>query len=493
MQNNILTKILITIIIIIYIILFFFIVINDRWSDGDEVHYLLVSSSILRDGDLVLDNNYNNKDYFEHHSNEEKPHAYPGRNGELRPWHGILTSTILVPGYGLSVLTKKITGFTSNQYFLFFPRLTILIIHIISGLILIKFLQIQKFNKNISILCVILFTIQLPIIFYSQSIYSDLLAAYFILAGLTSFLLFNKNNKHRWLIVCGISFGLCIFLHSKLIILTGILILSCFIYLHLKFKKDQLFKTINWIKIKHYRKYLFCLLIPWLIFLIGNVLMKIYWFGDFLLDGVGQGIETDTVLSLIKNPFQGLLGQWLDVETGLIPNAPLFALIFTGLFVWLKKNKPTFLLIAPPVLLYLFLNSSTKFWRGGFCPPGRHLLISLPILLPSLCYLLQLSKKIKWLKWLIGILTLFSIILSSLIPFVGRRGLPYSDGYNIYWRTILNFLKLDFLEPIIFLDFLKPGMVDYLLGSGIFILLFGLGFILKKKIDKNNSLLTDVS
>ena len=37
---------------------------NDRWSDGDEIHYLLISSSLLKDGDLILDNNYENKDYF---------------------------------------------------------------------------------------------------------------------------------------------------------------------------------------------------------------------------------------------------------------------------------------------------------------------------------------------------------------------------------------------------------------------------------------------
>ena len=484
MQNNILTKILITILILIYLTLFLLITINGRWSDGDEVHYLLVSSSIIRDCDLVLNNNYKNKDYFEHHGNEEKPHAYPGKNDELRPAHGILTSVIIAPGYGLSIIAKKIFGFNSNRYFLFFPRLTILIIHIVFSLVLIKFLQILKFSKNISILCVILFSIQLPIIIYSQSIYSDLLASYFILTGITGLLLFNENNRHGWLIAGSIFFGLSIFIHSKLIILTTILILSNLIYLHFKFKKIETFRNIDWIKVTYYRKTLYGLIFPWLFFLFGNILMKIYWFGKFLFDGVGNYTKKSGYLSLIENPLRGWLGQWLDIEVGLIPNAPLFILIFVGLFVWFKNHKSSFLVIVPATLAYLLLNASTEFWDGGFCPPGRHLLISIPILLPGLCWILHLSQKMKWLRWVIGILTFLSISLSSLIPFVGRRGLPYFKGYNIYWRTILNFLRLDVIEPIISLNFFKPDIFDYIAGTGIFILLLGIGVYLHRNYIK---------
>ena len=92
---------------------------------------------------------------------------------------------------------------------------TILIIHIISSLILINFLRILGFNKNISILSVILFLIQLPIVIYSQAIYSDLLAAYFIMIGIFGVLLFTKNQRYKWLITTSVFFGLTIFLHSK--------------------------------------------------------------------------------------------------------------------------------------------------------------------------------------------------------------------------------------------------------------------------------------
>ncbi len=483
------TTLLISILIVIYLSLFMLLITNDRWSDGDEVHYLLISSSILKDGDLVLDNNYENKDYFTHHSNEEKPTAYKGKNDELRPPGGILTSIIVTPGYGLGLVVSKFVNFQSNRFFLFFPRLTILIVHIFFSIILIKYLMALGFNKNLSLLCVILYLIQLPVILYSQAIYPDLLSGYFVMTGILGILIFSNNKKNKWLIISGSIFGLSIFLHSKLIVYTSVLILSSFIYLHFIFKqKSELnnlsgndFSFRDWFKRGQYRKIIYSILGPWVAFLVLNILMKFYWFGSFYFDGIAKETKRGGYFSLIANPLKGWLGQWLDIEVGLLPNAPLLALIFTGLFIWYKKQKSSFLLIVPPTLFYLLLVSSITFWHAGFCPPGRYLQFAVPILLPGLCWVLWSSKKIIWLRWLIGALAFFSLLLSSLILFVGRRGLPYSKGYNIYWRTILEFLNLDFLEPYISLNFFNPGLLDYIIGIIIFILFIGLGLYLQKK------------
>jgi hypothetical protein len=78
-----------------------------------------------------------------------------------------------------------------------------------------------------------------------------------------------------------------------------------------------------------------------------------------------------------------------------------------------------------------------------------------------------------------------SISVSALIPFVGRMGLPYSDGYNIYWRTILKFLRIEPVESIISLDFFQPGVIDYILGIVIFIILFVIGIALKHVYYRN--------
>jgi len=536
MRNLYLTRILIAILVIIYFFLFWVVFTNERWSDGDEVSYLLYTSSIFKDGDLVITNNYENKDYFTHHSHEESPHSYKDMYGELRPLHGILLPIIMTPAYGLSIIGKNILGFESNRAFLFSPRLTILIIHIFFSIILINFLRTIGFSKNISILTVILYLIQLPIVIYSQAIYSDLVAGYFIMTGIFGVLLFVKNYKYKWLILTGFIFGLSIFLHSKLIILTAFLIFSSFIYLNFNLGENNSFKNKNWFKSKYYRKIIYSILGPWLFLLISNVSMKFYWFGTFNFDGIrpdymrqlykfiknplgslfGKELGTKLwiisiiiililifivsfiwfkkkksfflylslllfiILIAISYPFKGLLGTWLDIEVGMLWNAPVFSFIFVGLFIWFKKQKSSFLLITLAILAYMLLKARYR-WNPGFCPPGRYLLVCIPSLLPSISWVLCSARKINWLKWVVGILTFLSIVLSSLIPFVGRMGLPYSDGYNIYWRTILKFLRLDFIEPYISLNFLEPKTYYYITGFGIFILLFILGFYLQRK------------
>ncbi len=476
-----LTNILISILIIIFILVAVTVFFNDRWSDGDEVHYLVVTSSLLQDGDLQLDNNYANKDYFTHHSNEEKPHDSEGREGESRTFHGILTSVLMVPGYGLSLLAQKILGFDSNGAFLFFPRMTILFLHIIFSLVLIVYIRTIGFSKNISILTVILFLIQLPIIIYSQAIYPDLLSGYFVMTGILGILLFANCKKYKFLIISGIFFGLCIFLHSKLIILTAGLIFCSFWYLRLVIDKIEFLKIKSWFdfRSRDFWKMICSLLGPWLGFLLANIIMKFYWFGAFYLDAVGN-ITGEKFLPFLINPFQGWLGQWLDIEMGLLWSAPVIVLIFPGLVIWFRKQKSIFLLIVPITLAYLLLTSAYN-WHGGFSPVGRYTLIAIPLLLPALSWVLQASKKIIWLRWIVGILTFLSFILSCLIFFVGRRGLPYNDGYNIYWRTLLKFLKLDFIEPIISLNFFEPGLLEYAVGAGVFILLFGLGYYISRK------------
>lgn len=472
MRIQIINRILIVLIITIYILLFFLVFNNGRWSDGDEVHYLLVTSSILQDFDLVLDNNYENKDYFDHHANEESPHAYIGRFGELRPAHGILTSIILVPGYAISVIVKRLFGFESNRFFLFFPRISILILHIIFSLLLVNFLSNLGFNKIISKLTVLLFLIQLPIVIYSQAIYSDLLASYFIFIGVFGMVLYIKQKRYIWLIMSSIFWGLTIFLHSKLIILTFLLILSGLVYL--SYKKRTI--KAKWLIIKN-QKILFSFIIPWIIFLIGNIVMKFYWFGSFNIDGSENDRGIFRIVSLIENPLRGWLGQWLDIEVGLLWNGSIFALIIVGLFIWVRQQKSSFYLIVPPIIIYMLMSASTKVWDGGFSPPSRHMLFAIPVLLPAISWVLWRSKIIVWLRWLIGVLVIISISLSSLIPFFGRMGLPYSDGYNIYWRTILNYLRLGLVEKYISINFFKPGLYDYLFGILIFVAFITLGLI----------------
>ena len=82
---------------------------------GDEPHYLLAARSLLRDGDLDLTNDYEQRLYREFWptdrlrvwlgvvpGNELDPHAVRDRHGRLRQVHQLGLSLLLLPGYALA-------------------------------------------------------------------------------------------------------------------------------------------------------------------------------------------------------------------------------------------------------------------------------------------------------------------------------------------------------------------------------------------------------
>lgn len=66
---------------------------------GDEPHYLLITKSLIQDGDINLRNNYQNKDYLEFYPGPLNVHAFPGKKGReyLYSQHFPGLSVLLLP------------------------------------------------------------------------------------------------------------------------------------------------------------------------------------------------------------------------------------------------------------------------------------------------------------------------------------------------------------------------------------------------------------
>ncbi|MEE8378079.1 MAG: hypothetical protein V3R45_06870, partial [Candidatus Aminicenantaceae bacterium] len=74
---------------------------------GDEPHYLLITHSLLQDGDFNLSNNYSNQDYFAYMPGTLKldAHLAPGTYGYSMHSPGV--SILLFPFYALGLLVSK--------------------------------------------------------------------------------------------------------------------------------------------------------------------------------------------------------------------------------------------------------------------------------------------------------------------------------------------------------------------------------------------------
>src|SRR5262249_9791268 len=101
-----------TVVVVVAVLLgVFALLIGVRWRDaqplsGDEPHYLLVSESLVRDGDVDVKNDYLDRRYRDFSSGDLQPHV----NASIftpasRHWysmHGVGLSAVLVPAFWIN-------------------------------------------------------------------------------------------------------------------------------------------------------------------------------------------------------------------------------------------------------------------------------------------------------------------------------------------------------------------------------------------------------
>ena len=69
---------------------------------GDEPHYLIITQSLLKDGDLQIENNHARRDYSEYFQGELRPDFLRrGNNGQIYSIHAPGLSVVIAPAYAL--------------------------------------------------------------------------------------------------------------------------------------------------------------------------------------------------------------------------------------------------------------------------------------------------------------------------------------------------------------------------------------------------------
>jgi hypothetical protein len=73
-----------------------------RSPGGDEPHYLLITQSLLEDGDIQIENNYRQRDYAPYFGGALEPHyLVRGKNGQIYSVHAPGLPAIVLPGFAL--------------------------------------------------------------------------------------------------------------------------------------------------------------------------------------------------------------------------------------------------------------------------------------------------------------------------------------------------------------------------------------------------------
>jgi hypothetical protein len=130
----------------------------------------------------------------------------------------------------------------------------------------------------------------------------------------------------------------------------------------------------------------------------------------------GQG---DRTLPFTASPIRGLLGTFLDQEYGVFISAPLLVLAIPGFVLAVRDRVGTLnLYFSLLAVCYASLFVARDDWEGGWTPPGRFMLVLLPIFAYYVGYLLdQPNRLLAWPAfWIFGAAGLAYNLVSLLSP-----------------------------------------------------------------------------
>ena len=343
---------------------------------GDEPHYLLVTKSLIQDGDINLADNYADQDYLDFYPGKLRPHAYPGKkgNGYLYSKHFPALPVLLVPAYIMGEKTSRLNPEKAqNPQFtrpviIFFSRLPICFFTALLGLVFFHMVFDITRRKILAVSAWALFAFTTPLVFYSQLIYPEIPVALIVIFILRDLVFKNEYRLPRFFLIgAGIAalpwFGIKYMVLS--VILFGVLAAALLRSQKAPARGKKVILSLSPIAV--------------------SSLLYLYYFwslyGSFSPVPAYGGIPMDErspagLSSIMRTDLADFLkraaGYFLDQRVGIFIYTPVFILGIAGFFFFFKKKRTESLLVSAIFLAYGMF--SAYYYWGGYCPPARPLI-----------------------------------------------------------------------------------------------------------------------
>ena len=383
---------------------------------GDEPHYLVISHSIARDFDLNVFNQYARDEYREFIDVRLGHHARVGKGFKKWYSYGHLPglSVTLAPFF-IFKIPHPLLYFLIRSFLGLFGALLAVLIYCFT-------LKLWK-HASLSLFITAVFTLTVPVFFFSIHIFAELQASLLILTALY-LLLFAGEKNNLYVLLAGFLLSITVFWGLKYSIFIYIFSTGFFFYFF--FKKKERRKAVLFILFPILMQLLF---FYYLYFAYGNFdPMSIY-------NGVltqAQKIEYESNMQRIplQKRVETLLGIFFDQRDGLLLYSPLYFFFFPGLIIAFKKIKtyfPHLLISAAGFGFILFMGYSTV--RAGYCPQARYLMPAAWVLM-LFVIIYRKETKNKLFKKLFVYIPIYSIavvIYQVLNPFTLYQGATHTS------------------------------------------------------------------
>ncbi|MGD2086217.1 MAG: hypothetical protein PVH61_08540 [Candidatus Aminicenantes bacterium] len=329
---------------------------------GDEPHYIMITQSLVEDGDFDLKNNFEEKTYHKYLPIDLRFHGGE-YSDKYRSFHLPGVSFLLIPFYWLFGVLGGGKLIPPALYF----RLAAAVINAFFALGLFLILK-RKFPDRDITRFWLLFLIIFPLIFHSIHLYPELPAAALLMFAYF-FTFFEKKNY----LLAGLLLSFIPWFHVKY--LPPLLVLAVAILYHL-FKPFKPFKLFEKEKIKKLAQFV---IFP----VISLVLLVIYskvLYGSYSPTDIFPKESYWSVSWLLR--LKVFLAYFLDQRDGLLFYSPVFFLFF---FSFKRRFQDRYLLLGI-LVTYVFFHAFTTV-RGAYAPAGR------PLIFVSWIFIIFIANK----------------------------------------------------------------------------------------------------
>lgn len=343
---------------------------------GDEPHYLMITQSVLKDGDLRIENNYRNRDYASFYSVDIPPHYLTrGRDGEIYSSHAPGTSIIVLPGFAMFGYYGAVG--------------TVLLCVALASAVGWRSAWMLTRSSGGAWLSWAAVFLTAPIYLHAVTVFPEgpatlpVIAATWLLVALE----LGHPVQPRTLVFIGGALSVLPWLHSRLAVIAVGLGLAIVL---------RLFRSRSHLQA----------------FLAVPLVAAIAWFGFFwLIWGSASPIApwgSGLTAKLAWVP-RGVTGLLLDQQAGLIPSAPVYVCALAGWPLLLRRHRRLAIETALVGCTLVASVASYDTWWGGQGGPARYIVAALPLAIPAIAMLA--AARGSWGRQLTGVSALVSVLL----------------------------------------------------------------------------------
>lgn len=347
------------------LVLFFSTVLTDRldFPTGDEPHYLVISQTLLLYHSLDVTLDYAHGDYKTFYPGPLGPlqHTSPNKWGKLLPLHSIGAPVLwLIP--------FAIAGKTGTLFFMSLASLLI-VFNVYLLLIALGIKDKYAFLTSLGV------AVASPIWVFSHRNFVEPVAA--LLCIYIARVLFQERLRAWDLLGSSAALGILPWIHIRFALFE--VVLFCFL----------LARVYQVYQFKKIRMYIYALLPVISLFLLFETYNFFVW--GSLNPAVNQANSSE--LPFDVSPWRGLPGLFLDQESGLLPNFPIFLFLFAGIILAIRKKYLRFnILVLLLALPYIVTIASFHNWSGAVSPPARFMTVLVPLFAFYLALALQQAR-----------------------------------------------------------------------------------------------------